>query len=66
MTVEQAIDQSVAQDRIVTLDYDGDAERMLNAACDDSVVAFSRTEYWGTDEDGNNWRIHMQHRAEPE
>jgi hypothetical protein len=60
MTTEQAIAQSIQQNEIVTIDYSVEAEDELNAACDDSCVNHTRTEYWGED-DGSEWRVHLRH-----
>jgi hypothetical protein len=55
-----AIDRSISHTEIVTIDYDSDAASDLSAASDDSVEANGLTEYWGTDDDGNEWRVHMR------
>ena len=65
-TADRAIARSISHTEIVTLDYDATADVDLAAACEDSVVCQSHTEYWGTDDDGQEWRVHMRHRAEPE
>ncbi len=57
---EQAIARSINHREIVTIDYDSDAAGDLSAASDDNVAANGLTEYWGTDGEGNEWRVHMR------
>jgi hypothetical protein len=58
---ERAIARSVSHTEIVTIAYDADAAAALQAACEDSVgVPDERTEYWGTTDDGDEWRVHMR------
>ncbi len=66
MTKVAAIARSISHNEIVTVDYDVTLADMLSAESDDSVVnsAYRVTEYWGTDEDGNEWRVHMRHETE--
>lgn len=61
-----AINRSISHTEIVTIDYDSDAASDLSAASDDSVEANGLTEYWGTDDDGNEWRVHMRDQDLPE
>lgn len=63
MTAKSAIRESITRDRIVTLDYDADLVDELSSLCDDSVEAYGLTEYWGTDEDGDSWRVHVVDEA---
>ncbi len=68
----QAIAQSIAQDEIVTLErYERDespSERRETAdlkldllnACDDFAENGGTSEYWGTDDAGNHWRVHVR------
>lgn len=66
-TVEQAITRSISHQEIVTIDlahglYDSQILADLQVACEDSVAANdARTEYWGTNEDGDEWRVHVIH-----
>jgi hypothetical protein len=57
---EQAIQRSISHTEIVTIDYDAAVAADLAVECDDSVEANEVTEYWGTDADGNEWRVHMR------
>lgn len=59
-TAECAIARSISHTEIVTIDYDADAETDLLAACEDSVDAGEVTEYWGTDDEGREWRVHVR------
>lgn len=54
------IERSISHHEIVTVDYDATTAEDLTAACDDSVEANGATEYWGTDDDGNEWRVHLR------
>ena len=57
-----AITQSINHDEIVTIDYDATAAIDLSVASEGSVDVTQThgvTEYWGTDEGGHNWRVHM-------
>jgi propanediol utilization protein len=62
MTAQQAIEQSVRQDEIVHIEWSSEAEETLLAECDASVDAYGVTEYWGTTEDGHDWRVHVSAR----
>ena len=59
MTAQQAIRQSIRQNEIVHLEYDEDIATELQFACDDSVVGNEVREFWGTTEDGDEWRVHL-------
>jgi hypothetical protein len=68
-TASAAITESIQTDSIVTLNLDS-AEcltRVMNellAECDDCVeypvLRGLITEYWGVDDDGSTWRVHVQ------
>lgn len=69
--VAKAIRQSVQQNEIVTINfnrvnYDSEIPTDLLVACDDSVENGEVTEYWGTDDDGNEWRVHIRHATAKE
>lgn len=58
-TAHEAISLSVQQNsipRVLRTEANYDA---LAADCDDYVDAPNGTEFWGTDEDGHGWRVHM-------
>lgn len=62
----QAIARSISHTEIVTIEHDEQAQIDLTAECDDSVEHRRGNvlvrEYWGTDEDGNEWRVHTHQR----
>lgn len=72
MTAEQAIARSISHTEIVTLGSAStpadNAEAVmadLFAACEDCVDTDPRSvkaEYWGTTEDGDEWRVHIWFR----
>lgn len=59
-TIKNAIDQSILQNEIVYLDSatQDDMDTLL-VECDDSVDNGPVAEFWGEDEDGNTWRVHV-------
>lgn len=62
MAVEEAMQQSSAQDCIVEILADSEdfdtLERILSDICDSGSQSGSTLEFWG-DEDGREWRIHV-------
>ena len=70
MTVTQAIERSITHDEIVTIDHTPENASELAGLCDDSAdltVTYGRpaAEYWGRDDDGAEWRVHLD-SPEPE
>lgn len=59
-TAQDAIARSVSHTEIVTLPYDEAVAGQLAVLADDSVEADGTHEYWGTDEDGHEWRVHLR------
>ncbi len=66
ITAEQAIEESIATNSIVHLDYDEMAQLTLGAECDDNASTRDEDgnavwEYWGgeDDETGDSWRVHL-------
>lgn len=58
MTAEQAILASVGECRTVTMPWSQDAEDALTVECDDHASENDGSEdYWGTTEDGDEWRV---------
>lgn len=57
--IETAIRESIQADRIVTIDGDAATHDALTLRADDSADAGDVTEYWGTNDDGQAWRIHV-------
>lgn len=62
---DQAIARSISHNEIVTIDYSSEAADMLRSECEDNVDANGLTEYWGTDDDGSEWRVHMRDQELP-
>jgi len=58
-TAANAIDRSISHNEIVTLPYDADIASDLLVECEDSTESHDVTEYWGTTEHGDTWRVHM-------
>lgn len=58
MTIEQAIAESITEDRVVHLAWSAELEADLLAVCDDSADVGTVTEYWGEDGD-RAWRVHL-------
>ena len=63
MTADQAIARSVSHNEIVTIQYKPGVEATLCLECDGSVDAGKVHEYWGTDADGYEWRVHVISQA---
>jgi hypothetical protein len=60
--VSAAIDLSIAQTEIVTIEADGSHDAVcaeLAQECEGSVEDASPAEYWGTNLDGDDWRVHV-------
>lgn len=69
MTAAQAaIARSISHNEIVHIDQDAEAHEELSLAAEDSVWNDPVTEYWGTTEDGSEWRVHVHdvHGKAPE
>lgn len=68
-TIETAIRESALRGQIVTIESDSLLADALAGRADDSVeMSYDRgpdaapgrlVEYWGTDEDGDAWRVHV-------
>lgn len=59
-SISQAISESALQNKTVTL-TDIDLEIDLLAACEGHVQTGNLHEFWGTDEECGEWRIHLDH-----
>lgn len=60
---QTAIDRSITHNEIVHVAFDDDVIADLSIACEDSVGGNTETEFWGTDGDGDEWRVHVRHAA---
>lgn len=59
MTAQQAIDQSISQNETIHIPFVASEYETLLAECEDNTVANTETEFWGEDENGATWRVHM-------
>jgi hypothetical protein len=59
MSVAEAIETSIREDRIVWIEASEQVNDDILAECDDSVDCPGYTEYWGETADGEDWRIHV-------
>lgn len=59
MSIQHHIAQSIATNSIVHLSGDESVHLDLLAECDDSVENGTVTEYWGTTDEGYEWRVHV-------
>lgn len=57
--LEQMISESVSQSRVVRAADVPSLRGDLEAWCEDSADGAGETEFWGTAEDGGEWRIHL-------
>lgn len=59
-TAFDLITRSVSHTDIVHADWTADLAEALSIECEDSVEASDTVvEFWGTDEDGGDWRVHL-------
>ena len=58
-TAADLIARSTRTTTIVHAAYDADLAAELELECDDSADTPDVSEYWGTDEDGEEWRVHL-------
>ena len=58
-----AIQQSIRQNEIVTLPWSADVYIDLLALCDDSAGTENVHEFWGVDDEGEEWRVHVRRDA---
>ena len=54
-----SIATSILEDRVVHLAYTYALEIGLDEACDASAKTETAHEYWGCDDAGSDWRIHL-------
>jgi hypothetical protein len=58
--VDDAIRTSTLGWGIVTLAYSTRRAQRLEALSEGSATTHNRVEYWGTDEEGRDWRVHLR------
>lgn len=68
MTAMDLIERSVSHTEIVSADWTAELAEELDLECEDSLEASETTvEYWGTTDDGGEWRVHLHgRRVEPD
>ena len=59
MTTQEAIDRSVSHDEIVHMDWTAECAAVLGRWADDEARAIPTHEFWGGEEDGSSWRVHL-------
>ena len=59
MKAKELIKRSISHDEIAHGKYDAETAAELAALSDDSVENGAVIEYWGTDDDGAEWRVHL-------
>jgi hypothetical protein len=59
MNAQEAIARSISHNEIVHAEYDEDMATDLELRADDSAVNGDTYEFWGQDDDGNEWRVHL-------
>lgn len=59
LTAEELISESITHTTIANAAYTPELAASLMALSDDSVETTSVLEYWGTDDEGNAWRVHL-------
>jgi hypothetical protein len=57
--VSDAITRSISHNEIVNLGHTEGRAKFLAEACEGDIEANEAHEYWGTDCDGNSWRVHL-------
>jgi antitoxin component of MazEF toxin-antitoxin module len=58
-TAAEAIEASIARNEITRCERtDANIEDLL-VLCDDSTDSNDESEYWGSDDEGNEWRVHV-------
>jgi hypothetical protein len=58
--MNKQIERSISHNEIVTVDYDISLAMDLAAECEGSVETTDRVEYWGTTDEGDEWRVHLR------
>lgn len=58
-TIDNALFLSVTQNRIVHLEYSEELHDQMLSLCDDWTNGESCNEYWGTNDEGDEWRVHL-------
>ncbi len=59
MKAQELVARSISHHEIAHGEYDAETAASLAALAEDSVTNGAVTEYWGTDDDGAEWRVHL-------
>ena len=60
--LEAAVDKSILRNEIITVEAGRSYDRMVDlllAECEGDAIADRWREFWGTDCDGQGWRVHL-------
>lgn len=60
LVVDNAIQTSAGGIGIVTIAYSARRAEQLKALSEGTARTHNRVEYWGADEDGRDWRVHLR------
>jgi hypothetical protein len=58
--VASAIEESILRDTIVRVAGTKDNIESLMAECDDHAENGQEHKFWGTDDEGDSWRVHAE------
>lgn len=58
-TARDLIARSISHTEIARADYSEELHAALAIECDDYTDTNSGYDYWGTDEDGSEWRVEL-------
>ena len=63
-TAQDLIDRSVSYSEVARADWTVELAEALSLESDDSAETEGEVEYWGTREDGEEWRVHLRRTPE--
>lgn len=59
-TAADAIAESIRHTSIVVIDDAPGLRDDLMTMCDDNIESDGKHEFWGTDDEGDDWRVHVR------
>ena len=59
MKATKLIARSISHNEIAHAKFDAETAAELASLAEDSVENGAVIEYWGTDDDGDEWRVHL-------
>lgn len=59
VTATKLIADSISTNSIIHAEWNGELADTLSAESEDYAESADVVEYWGTDDDGNEWRVHL-------